>query len=158
MCKDVKLANGGRYLGGGRHDWQLKGDWSETGKNIPFSYFSRETLDLFGIILLLSLPTFRHSVTVGAYAAPASQFASQILGGFGHVFRLHIPDGRRVDRASFSDISQDLLTGKQRLAAHCFVPATQEWQTQRYRLPKELRSCDCDEGSAWRSRRDRSPE
>jgi len=64
---------------------------------------------------------------VGAFAAPASQFANQLLGGFSHVFRHYIPGGCRVSRAAFSDISKDFATGTQRLANHCFGPAPQEW-------------------------------
>jgi len=43
------------------------------------------------------------------------------------VFRHYIPGGRRVGWAAFSDIGKDLATGTQRLAAHCFGPAPQEW-------------------------------
>jgi len=101
------------------------------GKDIPFYYFSRRTLDLFGTNLPLLLPTSRHSLTVGAFPVPASQFANQLLGGFRHVFRLYIRGSRRVGWAAFSDIGQDLATGKQRPAAHCFDPVPQEWRTQR---------------------------
>ena len=93
-------------------------------EKIPF-YFSRGTLRLLSPPLLL---TTRHSLTVGAVAAPAPQFANQLLGGFSHVFRHYIPGGRRrVGRAAFSDIGKDLATGTQRFAAHCFGPAPQEW-------------------------------
>ena len=91
-------------------------------KDVPFYYFSRGTLRLLPPLL-----TSRHSLSVGAFTAPAPQFANQLLRGFSHVFRHYIPGGRRVGRAAFSDIGQDLATGTQRLAAHCFGPAPQEW-------------------------------
>ena len=92
------------------------------GKDVPFYYFSRGTLDLCRILPPLLLLTSRHSLTVVAFAATASQFANQILGAFSYLCR----HGRRFCRAAFSDIGQDLATGTQRLAAHCFGPALQE--------------------------------
>jgi len=71
------------------------------GKEVPFYYNFRGTLDLFGTILF---PTSHHSLTVGAFAAPASQFPNQLLGGFSYVFRQYITYGRHVGRAAFSDI------------------------------------------------------
>jgi len=94
------------------------------GKNVPFYYFSRGTLDLFrlGILLLLLLPT-SHSL-LGAFAATAFQFANQSLGGFSHLFRDYIPGTHFV---ACRDIGKDFATGAQRLAAHCFSPAPQKW-------------------------------
>ena len=126
------------------------------GKYVPFCYFSRGRLDLWTILLLLL--TSRHSLTVGAFAAPASQFANQLLGGFSHVFRHYIPGGCRVSRAAFSDISKDFATGTQRLANHCFGPAPQQWaDPAEEAAEKNCLSRVRAEGRAGRSRRDRSP-
>jgi len=78
-------------------------------------------LDLFGTIL--PLPLNFHSFTVGAFAAPALQFANQILGGFSHVFRHYIPVTHVV---ACRDIGQNFATGTQRLASHCLGPVPQD--------------------------------
>jgi len=93
------------------------------GKDVHFYYFSRDTLVLFvlGTLLLTS-----HSLP-DAFAAPASQFANQILCEFSHVFIHYIPGTHVVSRLACSDIGKDFATGTQRLAAHCFGSAPQEW-------------------------------
>jgi len=55
--------------------------------------------------------TSRHSLTEGAFAAPAPQIANELLRGFSHVFRHYMPCGRRVGRPAFSDIGNDLAPG-----------------------------------------------
>jgi len=92
------------------------------GKDVQFYYFFRRTLLPTPIFL-----TSRHSLRAGAFTASAPQIVNKPLGGFSHVFRHYKPGSRRVRRAAFSDIGQDLATGTQLLAAHLFGPAPQEW-------------------------------
>jgi len=91
------------------------------GKDVPFYYFSLGTIDLWTILTLLLTS---HRLTVGEFAAPAPQFANQILGGFSHVFRHYIPGTHVV---ACRDIGQKFATGTQRLAAQCFGPAPKGW-------------------------------
>jgi len=113
----------------------ITGSWRVTevklGKVFPFYYFSRGTLFRPPLI-------YRQRRSVVAFAAPAPQCANQLLGGFSDIFRHYIPGSRRVGRAAFSDIVQDLATGTQRLAALCFVPAPRSGRTQEKRVPKKL--------------------
>ena len=95
----------------------------KVGNYVPFYYFSLGTPWTLLLLLLTSL----YSLTLDAYAAPTSQFANQILSGRINVFRHYIPGGRRVGRAAFSDIGQDIATSKQRLKPHCLGPGPREW-------------------------------
>jgi len=94
------------------------------GKDASFYYFPWGTLDRLrlwppGALLLTS-----HCRLSGAFGAPNSQFAYQILGEYIHVFGQDISSTHVV---AFRDIGQVFATGTQRIAAHCIFPAPQDW-------------------------------